>query len=97
MFTPGADGALAMAAARSRRAGDPLLVIDQFEEAFTLADATFARPWLDDFARYARERAPVVLVVRGDHVADARRGRRAGPARGARPPPGRPARRGSAA
>ncbi len=70
MFTPGADGALAMAAARSRRAGDPLLVIDQFEEAFTLSGAAFARPWLGDVARYAQESAPVVVVVRGDHVAE---------------------------
>ena len=70
VFTPGADGALAMAAARSRRVGDPLLVIDQFEEAFTLADAAYARPWLGELARYAQECAPVVLVVRGDHVAD---------------------------
>ena len=53
VFTPGADGALAMAAARSRRAGDPLLVIDQFEEAFTLSGAAFARPWLGELARYA--------------------------------------------
>ena len=42
VFTPGADGALAMAAARNRRGGDPLLVIDQFEEAFTLSGAAFA-------------------------------------------------------
>ena len=51
VFTPGADGALAMAAARSRRVGDPLLVIDQFEEVFTLAGAAFARPWLRDLAQ----------------------------------------------
>ena len=70
MFTPGADGAMAMAAARSRRPGDPVLVIDQFEETFTLRGATFARPWLGDLARYAEESAAVVLVVRGDHVAE---------------------------
>ena len=70
VFTPGADGALAMAAARSRRTGDPLLVIDQFEETFTLREAAFARPWLGDVARYAQESAPVVVVVRGDHVAE---------------------------
>ena len=70
VFTPGADGAMAMAAARSRRSGDPVLVIDQFEETFTLRGATFARPWLGDLARYAEEAAAVVLVVRGDHVAE---------------------------
>ena len=70
VFTPGADGAMAMAAARSRRPGDPVLVIDQFEETFTLRGATFARPWLGDLARYAEESAAVVLVVRGDHVAE---------------------------
>ena len=70
VFTPGSDGALAMAAARSRGAGDALLVIDQFEETFTLRGSAFARPWLGDLARYAQESAPVVLVVRGDHVAD---------------------------
>ena len=71
VFTPGADGAIAMAAARSRRPGDPLLVIDQFEETFTLGGATFARPWLGDLARYAEQcGSPLVLVVRGDHVAE---------------------------
>ena len=70
VFTPGADGALAMAAARTRRTGDPLLVIDQFEETFTLRGAGFSRPWLGDVARYAQQSAPVVVVVRGDHVAD---------------------------
>jgi hypothetical protein len=69
VFTPGTDGALAMAAARQRWPGDPVLVVDQFEEAFTLRDAAYARPWLGDLARYARESAPVVIVVRGDHVA----------------------------
>jgi hypothetical protein len=70
VFTPGVDGAMAMAAARSRHQGEPLLVIDQFEETFTLGGATFARPWLGDLARYAEESAAVVLVVRGDHVAE---------------------------
>jgi DNA-binding SARP family transcriptional activator len=69
VFTPGADGAHSMASARSRHTGDPVLVIDQFEEIFTLREAAYARPWLGEVARYALESAPVVVVVRGDHVA----------------------------
>jgi DNA-binding SARP family transcriptional activator len=69
VFTPGTDGALAMAAARSRHATDPLLVIDQLEEAFTLGSAAPTGPWLHEVARYAHESAPVVMVVRGDHLA----------------------------
>ena len=55
VFTPGADGALAMAAARSRRTGDPLLLIDQFEEVFTpfLGSGRDARKWLRNLAAYA--------------------------------------------
>ena len=69
MFTPGADGAMAMAAARAG-ARRPVLVIDQFEEAFTLRGATFAR--LAGRARPVRRRSrpPVVLAVRSDHVAE---------------------------
>ncbi len=69
VFTPGTDGGAAMATARHRRATDPVLVVDQFEETFTLGGAAYARPWLGDLARYALGSAPVVIVVRGDHVA----------------------------
>ena len=72
----------------SRAAGDPLLVVDQFEETFTLRGSTFARPWLGDLARYAQESGAVVLVVRGDHVAAAGCGPGARPAGRARPAPG---------
>ena len=70
LMTPGADGAQSMAAARRLTDGDPLLVVDQFEETFTLREARFARPWLSDLAKYARSTAPVVLVVRGDYLAE---------------------------
>ncbi len=69
VMTPGADGAQAMAAARQLAASDPLLVVDQFEETFTQRDEAFTRRWLAELARYAQESGPVVLVVRGDHVA----------------------------
>ena len=89
VFTPGADGALAMAAARSRRTGDPLLVIDQFEETFTLRRRGFR-------STVARRRRPLRAGVgtgrRGRPWrprGGARCGCRAGPAGRARPAPGR--------
>ncbi|MBF4763182.1 winged helix-turn-helix domain-containing protein [Nocardioides islandensis] len=69
VFTPGRDGAAAMAAARQPWPGHPVLVVDQLEEAFTLGDPQEALAWLRQLSRYARESAPVVVAVRGDHVA----------------------------
>jgi DNA-binding SARP family transcriptional activator/WD40 repeat protein len=69
VFTPGPDGASAMAAARSR-AADPVLVVDQFEEAFTVgADVAARRAWLGEIVTYATTTAPVVLAIRSDFVA----------------------------
>ncbi len=65
-FTPGTDGPMAMSVALAGGL-NPLLVIDQFEEAFTLGGAQAA--WLGEIAKHARDRAPVVLAVRADHLA----------------------------
>jgi DNA-binding SARP family transcriptional activator len=69
VLTPGADGAAAMAAARAR-GRDSVLVIDQFEEAFTVgADAAARHAWLGVIVGYATTIAPVVLAIRSDFVA----------------------------
>jgi DNA-binding SARP family transcriptional activator/WD40 repeat protein len=52
-------------------AESPLLVVDQLEELFSSGrTASEQREVLGRLAAYAEERAPVVLVVRGDHVGD---------------------------
>ncbi len=69
-FTPGADGSSATAVARAGCAGDPVLLVDQLEEAFTSArDPSAVAAWLDELATYAVEKAPVVVTLRADHVA----------------------------
>ncbi len=70
-MVPGQDPAAAMAATLAGVRGDPVLVVDQFEEVFTLRDdPATATAWLTDLAAYARDRAPVVLAVRADRVAE---------------------------
>lgn len=68
LFTPGADPEAALAAARARTSGQPVLLVDQFEESFTLTPPERQRPWLARLADYAGSQAPVVLTVRADHV-----------------------------
>ena len=78
-----------MAAALAGTRGDPVLVVDQFEEVFTLRDdPASARAWLADLASYATERAPVVLAMRADHVAELWCRTVAGPAGRGRAAPG---------
>ena len=67
-FVPGVDGRLAMSVALTG-GRDAVLVIDQFEEAFTLGGPDRATAWLREIAQYARARAPVVIAVRADHLA----------------------------
>jgi WD40 repeat protein/DNA-binding SARP family transcriptional activator len=70
VFTPGADphGALATAVATNTEAA--VLVVDQFEELFTLSESIAAdRAFCTRLAAYARETAPVVVAVRADHLA----------------------------
>ena len=58
---PGVDPAVAMSAARLGVPGDPVLLIDQFEETFTLAGpASDPAAWLAELASYAESRSPVV-------------------------------------
>jgi hypothetical protein len=55
--------------AGSRADPAPVLVVDQFEEVFLPDRAAGAAEALSrDLARYAAGRAPVVVVVRSDHV-----------------------------
>ena len=72
VFVPGSDPEAAMTnALASSTAADPVLVVDQFEELFTVDDdvATRARSLCARLAAYATATAPVVVTVRADHVA----------------------------
>ena len=54
----------------SSATGDPILVVDQFEELFTADDtSTRARSFCARLAAYATATAPVIVTVRADHVA----------------------------
>lgn len=68
-FSPGSDGHAAMTLARSSVPGEPVLLVDQFEEAFTLGPEEQAAAWLAELASYAEHVAPVVVTLRADHVA----------------------------
>ena len=71
VMVPGRDPALAMASALTATRAHPVLVVDQFEEVFTLRDnGDRTTAWLAELAAYARDRAPVILAVRSDHVAE---------------------------
>jgi DNA-binding SARP family transcriptional activator len=71
VMVPGRDPALAMASALTGTRAHPVLVVDQFEEVFTLRDdGDRTTAWLAELAAYARDRAPVILAVRSDHVAE---------------------------
>ena len=67
-FSPGMDGPAAMTVALAGAGPDPMLLVDQFEEAFTLADPGPAAAWLAELATYAHERGPVVVTVRADQL-----------------------------
>ena len=72
VFVPGVDPYAAMTnALASSAASHPVLVVDQFEELFTLDDSSAerARSLCARLAGYATEMAPVVVTVRADHVA----------------------------
>ena len=49
--------------------GAPVLVVDQFEELFTLADSDTALAFCRRLTGYASDREPVVVCVRADHLA----------------------------
>jgi DNA-binding SARP family transcriptional activator/WD40 repeat protein len=67
---PGPDPDAAMTAALSSVEGTAVLVVDQFEELFTLDEgATRGGAFCRRLAEYATTRAEVVVVVRADHVA----------------------------
>ena len=69
-FTPGVDPAVAMSTARLGVRGDPVLLIDQFEETFTLAGTTSdPAAWLAELASYVGSQAPVVVTLRADQMA----------------------------
>ena len=72
VFVPGHDAEAAMTQALASCDGAPVLVVDQFEEVFILAERSSdqARSFCDRLAAYAVDVAPVVLTVRADHVAD---------------------------
>jgi DNA-binding SARP family transcriptional activator/WD40 repeat protein len=68
-FSPGTDPAAAMGAARASVAGDPVLCVDQFEEAFAGGeDRTAVVAWLGEVTEYAEHRAPVIVTVRADYL-----------------------------
>jgi WD40 repeat protein/DNA-binding SARP family transcriptional activator len=70
VFTPGADPHGAMATAVAPNAEAAVVVVDQFEELFTLSESTAAaRAFCTRLGAYARETAPVIIAVRADHLA----------------------------
>jgi len=68
-FTPGDEPAGVMANALAGAPADTVVLVDQFEETFTLA-APGSDPavWLDDLAAYAEQHAPVVITLRADQM-----------------------------
>ena len=66
---PGSDPIAALTTATSSTEHPPILVIDQFEEVFTLASSTDdVRATLGWVAAYATGRAPVVITIRDDQL-----------------------------
>jgi WD40 repeat protein/DNA-binding SARP family transcriptional activator len=69
VFLPGSDPDGAMDAVASESDGAAVLVIDQFEELFALGHSPeVVRRFCQRTGEYARERAPVVIAVRSDHL-----------------------------
>ena len=69
VFVPGADPDTAMTEMLASAEGAPVLVVDQFEELFTLADSDTALAFCRRLTGYASDREPVVVCVRADHLA----------------------------
>ena len=68
VFAPGPDPETALTSALASASADAVLIVDQFEELFTLAPGAgpaFCRRLAD----HATNHAPVVVVVRADHLA----------------------------
>jgi WD40 repeat protein/DNA-binding SARP family transcriptional activator len=69
MFSPGVDAEGAMTTALASASGTPVVVVDQLEEIFTIADLREAAgPFCRRLADYARDRAPVIVSIRTDHL-----------------------------
>src|SRR5262249_16473424 len=69
VLLPGGAPVAALADALAGCRGHPVLVVDQFEEAFTLNDPETARAFSAQLAEYAVTVAPVIVTVRADHLA----------------------------
>ena len=69
VFVPGIDPQAAMTKLSLVAGCHPVLVVDQFEELFTLADSDGRRCRSAGLAGYASRRRPVVVSVRADHLA----------------------------
>ena len=68
---PGRDPDRAVSDAVSASGGAPVVIVDQFEEMFALGVHTpEVRALCARLARYATETAPVILVIRSDHLGD---------------------------
>jgi WD40 repeat protein len=69
LFSPGVDPEGAMTTALAVVPGTPVLVVDQLEELFTIGGSSDAAgPFCRRLADYARDRAPVVVSIRADHL-----------------------------
>lgn len=70
VFVPGRDPNAAMTAALAASGRPLVLVVDQFEELFTVeADASVTRAFCSRLTSHATEQSPVVLCVRADYLA----------------------------
>ncbi|HEY1280071.1 MAG TPA: BTAD domain-containing putative transcriptional regulator [Acidimicrobiales bacterium] len=70
VFVPGADPDAALTKAMTAADGRPILVVDQFEELFTLGTSIdVIRSFEERLYQYATDCAPVVIAVRSDHLA----------------------------
>jgi outer membrane protein assembly factor BamB len=69
VLSPGSDPDAALTEATMATSGTPVVVIDQFEELFSLGSpAADVRAFLARVVAYATERAPVVVAIRSDHL-----------------------------
>jgi DNA-binding SARP family transcriptional activator/WD40 repeat protein len=70
VFVPGPDPDAALTGGLARDGPAPVLVVDQFEDLFTQgASAEAVSSFCARLVAHAEERAPVVVVVRSDHLA----------------------------
>ena len=69
VLQPGTDPITALTTATSSTEQPPIVIIDQFEEVFTLGASTDdVRETLEWIADYATGRAPVVITIRADQL-----------------------------